>query len=190
MQQSAQGGNHEDTNSTLKHNKSFENSSSNMVTEKLYQDAKRRQESISRLNKSKSRSRSNSNHRNVKSNKYLREIFEKDFEQALNNRNIKNNKLNYFNSSEILKEMGFMFSDQDHNDKADERMLFLEFWKWLKGDENEGVSIENFKKFLLWIEGLYSVKKKDSPLKEKNLKKDSNFNYFERLFKNNWKELK
>lgn len=170
LQQSSQGCNQDDTSSA--HNKSYGNITVNKVTEKLYQDAKRRQESISRLSKGKPRSRSSSNHRNLKSTKYLKETFERNFEQAVNNRVAKNSKLNYFNTSEILKEMGFMFSDQDHNDKADERMLFADFWKCLKGDENDGVSIENLKRLLLSIEGLFQSKQKDYPFESKQSKKD------------------
>jgi hypothetical protein len=56
-------------------------------------------------------------------------MFERDFELALKARELRSKKLNYFHTSEILKDMGFMYTDKDHNDKADERMLFLDFWR-------------------------------------------------------------
>ena len=85
-------------------------------------------------------------------------MFQKDLELALKKRDHKAKKLNYFHTSEVLKDMGFMFSDQDHNDKADERMLFIDFWRCLRGDENDGVDPANLRKLLLAIEGIQRTK--------------------------------
>lgn len=90
MQQSSQAAGH-DTVSTLSKNRSINITIAKEVSNKLYQDAKRRQ-----LNVSKSRSKSRSHSRNPRSNKYLKDLFEDNFKVAIINKNIKNKKLNYF----------------------------------------------------------------------------------------------
>lgn len=129
MQQSSQA----EVNETLPASSKY--SRANEVTQKLYQDARRRMENTP----SKSRSRSKSKPRNPRTNKYLKEMLHSDFQRATMSRSTKGKKLNYFHTSEILKELGFMYSDKDHNDKADERMLFVDFWRCLRGDENDGI---------------------------------------------------
>lgn len=63
--------------------------------------------------------------------------------------------------------MGFMYTDDNHNDKADERMLFIDFWKSLRGDDNDGVDINNLKTLLLIIEGIKNNSKKKMSYQEK-----------------------
>jgi hypothetical protein len=92
MQQSSQAAG-PDTVSTLSKNYSTTNFIAKEVSNKLYQDAKRRQTTTS-----KSRGKDRSQSRNPRSNKYLKDLFENDFKKAIItvNKNIKSKKLNYF----------------------------------------------------------------------------------------------
>lgn len=76
--------------------------------------------------------------------------------------------------------MGFMYTDQEHNDKADERMLFVDFWRCLKGDEHDGVLTDNLKKLLSVIEGIVQEFKK-SPIRKKV--KDHRINTLEQIMR-------
>jgi hypothetical protein len=144
------------------------------VCEKLYQDAKYRNMSRERQSSKNSRpSKSRSHSRNPKSDKYLLNLFIEDFQKSLIELDPKfkdlgcRNRLNYFYTSEVVKRMGFMYTDANHNDKADERMLFIDFWRSLRGDENDGVDINNLKTLLLIIEGIKNDTRKKMSYQEK-----------------------
>jgi len=157
MQQSSQAINSNDTQNPADQNQNISKVVSLDITDKLYEDAKRRRE-----NRSKSRSQSRSQSRNPRTNKYLKDMLEDHFSKALIDRGTKNRKLNYYHTSEMLKDLGFMFTDQDHNDKAEERMLFVDFWRWLRGDDNDGVTSDNLKILLFCIEGIMQPRKPNS----------------------------
>lgn len=53
--------------------------------------------------------------------------------------------VNYAKASELMYELGFC------TEAATERSLMLDVWKHLKGDENEGVKLNNLKAFLCAI---------------------------------------
>lgn len=177
--------------------------------DKLYNDAKRRQNTVHSIDHSHSRGRGPSQNRNLQSEKYLTDLFNKDFEKALLSRDVKivnkemkstarvvssekslhpdlkNYKLNYYHSSELLKDLGFMYTDEDHNDKPDERMLFVDFWRILKEEEKqkatgpqnitgttsdtERITVYNIKKMLLAIQGFIEFKKKSSQGHQSNM---------------------
>lgn len=88
-----------------------------------------------------------------KSKKYLVKRFNNDFKESLRMQGIEDNVINYFNANQILIEMGYIFS-QNNTESNEERILFVDLWRCLKGDEKEGVKTKNLKLFLLAIEGL------------------------------------
>ena len=110
------------------------------------------------------REKSNSVQTNEKSKQYLVRRFKQDFRNATNSQGITEGMINYFNANEILREMGFI-SSQNNIETNEERILFVDFWRWLKGDENDGVKCENLKIFLGAIEGFNFW----SPNDERNL---------------------
>ncbi|CAI2375618.1 unnamed protein product [Moneuplotes crassus] len=160
MQQSSQA-NLSDIASFIPVNHNLSNQIAKEVSTKLYNDACRRMERTSSRSRSRNRSqnKNSSQSRNPASNKYLKDIFETDFQKAIIDRAVKTRKLNYYHTNEILKSLGFMFTDEDHNDKADERMLFLDFWRCLRGDENDGIAPKDLKMLLSCIEGILVDKK-------------------------------
>jgi len=126
---------------------------SNEVSQKLYEDAKRRQsQKLVNIKKSKKRERSNSMQTNPKSKKYLIKRFIHDFDCALRLQGLTEGMVNYFNAGEILKCMGFTTS-KDNIESNEERILFIDMWRCLRGDDNEGVHSNNLKMFLGGIEG-------------------------------------
>ena len=169
--------------------------------DKLYNDALRRRGHMNLIDtnsKSRSKNKHGSKSRNRRSEMYLVQIFNSDFEKAVERRGIKifkklkalakmdykdkllfpelkNHMLNYYHSSELLKDLGFMYTDEEHNDKADERMLFVDFWRLIKGEEkqkknsnqsnlasqsdSDKVSLYNLKKVLLAIQGFLEMRK-------------------------------
>lgn len=48
--------------------------------------------------------------------------------------------------------MGYI-SSYKNTESNEERILFVDLWRWLKGDENDGVKTDNLKLFLAAIEG-------------------------------------
>jgi len=117
------------------------------ISEKLYEDAKRRQsEKYERLQNSKKRKRSVTVQANDTSKKYLMRRFNSDFSKAINSQGISTNLINYFTTCEILKDMGFI-STKEGNETNEQRILFVDLWRSLKGDENEGVLERNLKVF-------------------------------------------
>lgn len=60
--------------------------------------------------------------------------------------------LNYKKAVDVLTELGFMhFPLSEKHVNNSERQLLFDIWRTLKGYENNGVNIRNFKLFLLAI---------------------------------------
>jgi hypothetical protein len=122
------------------------------VSNKLYEDAKRRQsQKNDSIQRNRKREKSVIVHANTTSIKFLKQRFIKDFEQSIKEQG-GDSKINYFTASEVLKDMGFV-ANKSGNETNEERIMFVDFWRCLKGDENEGVLDHNLKIFLGAVEG-------------------------------------
>jgi hypothetical protein len=122
------------------------------VSNKLYEDAKRRQsQKNDSIQRNRKREKSATVHANTTSIKYLKQRFIKDYEQSIKAQGA-DSKINYFTASEVLKDMGFV-ANKSGNETNEERIMFVDFWRCLKGDENEGVLDHNLKIFLGAVEG-------------------------------------
>ena len=125
----------------------------NQISDKLYADAQRRQsEKFERIQQKENEEKPKIVQANEVSIKYLMKRFEGDFSAALESQGMGDKYLNYFATCEILKEMGFI-SCKKGSETNEERILFVDFWRALKGDDNEGVLSQNIKVFLGAIEG-------------------------------------
>ena len=125
----------------------------NEVSQKLYDDAKRRQsKKLENMQNNRKRDRSVSVQVNNKSIQYLMKRFIDDFKAAMDSQGLERGMINYFNAGQILKEMGFM-SSKNNIETNEERILFIDMWRSMKGDNNEGVQSDNLKIFLGAIEG-------------------------------------
>jgi len=60
--------------------------------------------------------------------------------------------LNYKKAVSVLTDLGFMqYSNEQKFLNQKERQLLFDIWRILKGNENNGINIRNFKLFLLAI---------------------------------------
>lgn len=113
----------------------------NKTSNKLYDDAKRRQsakiEQVQERQIKNNRKRAKSIQASGISIKYLMKKFEGDFSKAIKSQGM-GKKLNYYTTCEILKEMGFI-SRKEGGENNDEKVLFVDLWLSLKGDEYGGV---------------------------------------------------
>jgi hypothetical protein len=81
-------------------------------------------------------------------------------------------RLNYFKTNELLFNMGFL-SGKASSDTT-ERILLLDMWKILQGEENNGIHENNIRKFLQACLGFSHyvainsvLRKSNSPKKDK-----------------------
>ncbi len=78
-------------------------------------------------------------------------------------------KLNYMKLGQLLTEMGYI--PMNIASDSIERELLFDMWNILKGEENNGVTIINIKKFLLSVQGIsldsYS-ENKSQPVTQRN----------------------
>jgi hypothetical protein len=130
------------------------------VSTKLYEDAmRRRSQKLESLQKLKKREKSSTVCPNSTSKKYLVRRFNQDFFTALKSQGFQTGSINYFTTGEVLKDMGFM----DSGESNEERILFVDFWRVLRGDENDGVMDKNLKILLGAIEGFkFEITKKEN----------------------------
>ena len=99
------------------------------ISNKLYEDAQRRQfRRLESIDRNRRRMKSQSVMPNEKSKKYLMKRFNIDFKNAIENQEIEQETINYYNASEILKFMGFL-STQSNAEKNEERILFVDLWR-------------------------------------------------------------
>lgn len=65
-------------------------------------------------------------------------------------------KLDFFHCSEVMKDLG-MIGGKSNTDVNEERILYVEMWKELEGDERRGISPSDLKSFLVAVLGMYEV---------------------------------
>ena len=124
------------------------------VSRKLYDDAKRRQsQKLERIERSQQRYRSVTVQANSKSIKYLTKRFLTDFDLAMSKQGLDVGMINYFNASQILKDMGFIAAKNQTLESNEERILFIDMCRVLRGDDTDSVHSNNIKLFLGAIEG-------------------------------------
>jgi len=85
------------------------------------------------------------------SKKYLIRRFNQDFYTSVKKQGVVSGHINYFTANEILIDMGFLAINGIETNE--ERILFVDLWRSMKGDESDGVTDKNLKIMLGAIEG-------------------------------------
>lgn len=102
---------------------------SSEVSSKLYEDAMRRQSrKLQNIQRSRKRDKSASVQTNKESIKYLVKRFNQDFKEAMESQGANEYNINYFTTSEILKDMGFVNS-RTSKETNEERIMFVDLWR-------------------------------------------------------------
>jgi len=128
------------------------------VTELLYEDAMRR-----------NKQRDAEAHRKLtspirreaadKSDEYLIQKLKKDLSNTLENSAGRGQMFNYIALCNIMQKLSFIENDPQSDLKKyeAERSKMVKIWKILHGEQLDGVSVVNLKKFLVALMGLYST---------------------------------
>ena len=80
-------------------------------------------------------------------------------EQNDNTIDIRQFKINYVKLGQLLTELGFLPVNMTPD--SVERELLFDMWNLLKGEQNNGITINNLRKVLLVVEGLSAPDEKD-----------------------------
>jgi hypothetical protein len=93
---------------------------------------------------------------NQKTDKFASRRFLKEFELVWEEYDPEmNKKMNYYKTNEMLHVLGFMSGASGSEEK--ERILLYDFWKIIRGEANEGVTIDDMSLLLLAILGYSSI---------------------------------
>ena len=108
-----------------------------IITNKLYEDAIKRNEKLIKQEKDRSKSPRNNVEKKISknSNNYLINRFNDDYTHALKKLKISKSTISYHKAEDIMKELGFI-SKNNQKDESEEKVLFVDLWGWIHGDSN------------------------------------------------------
>lgn len=89
---------------------------------------RRQSRKLQSIERSRKRNKSSSVQANKESIKYLVKRFHQDFKVALESQGVNEDSINYFTTSEVLKDMGFVKSQSD-KETNEERIMFVDLWR-------------------------------------------------------------